>query len=227
MPSGADYYPTREDELIAWHAAFSAAVSSYAGVLGLDAGLVTQIALDASVVSTVLGYNEQAQNFGAEVVGFKNQVLHGELNLPNPPLPTVPGAISLGLGWMANIEARTRQYVAQIKANAAYTNQMGQDMGIFGVTPPAGQVTVTAQALTQSQVAIQVFKAGFGTVVLDSRVAGGAWEQIAFLTDVNYVDARAPLVAGQPEVREYRVQGYEDNARQGALSPVVQVVTVP
>lgn len=42
-----------------------------------------------------------------------------------------------------------------------------------------------------------------------------------------YIDGRAPLVAGQPELREYRAQGMEQNARVGALSAVVSAVTVP
>lgn len=223
----ADFYPSREDELIAWHSAFSAAVSSYSAALGLAAGVVTQVATDASAVATVINYLAQAEAFSSEVVAFKNQVLHGRLNTPNPPLPTVPGTITLAIGWLANIEDRTRQLVAQIKANAAFTQQMGEDMGIFGTEPPVGQVAVQAQALTQSQVQITVFKAGFDVVVLDSRRGGGQWEQLAVLTDVDYVDARPPLVAGQPEVREYRCQAYQNNQRTGALSDVVSAVTVP
>ena len=42
-----------------------------------------------------------------------------------------------------------------------------------------------------------------------------------------YIDARPPLVAGQPELREYRAQGMENNAPVGALSAVVSAVTVP
>lgn len=42
-----------------------------------------------------------------------------------------------------------------------------------------------------------------------------------------YIDNRAPLTAGQPEQREYRAQGMVSNNRVGALSPVVNAVTVP
>ncbi len=86
---------------------------------------------------------------------------------------------------------------------------------------------MTATALTQSQVDIRVFKAGYSVVVVDSRRGGGDWEQIATLTGANFVDNRPPLVAGVPEQREYRSQGFQDNARHGPLSAVVSVVTVP
>ncbi len=223
----ADYYPTREDELIAWHNAFSAAVSSYSAALGLAPAVVTQVSTDATTVGTCLGYLAQAQQFAEEVVAFKNQVLHGALNTPAPPFPTVPAALTFGLGWLPNIEDRTRQLVNQIKANGAFTPQMGQDMGIFGVSAPAGVVSVDAQALSASQVAITVAKAGYDVVVVDSRRGGGAWEQIATLTTASTTDARPPIVAGQPEQREYRCQGFENNQRTGPISSVVSVVTVP
>ena len=37
----------------------------------------------------------------------------------------------------------------------------------------------------------------------------------------------APLVAGQPEVREYRAQGRVNNVRVGPMSAIVSGVTVP
>ena len=42
-----------------------------------------------------------------------------------------------------------------------------------------------------------------------------------------FVDSRPPLVVGQPEQREYRVQGILKNARTGELSDTVVAVTVP
>lgn len=223
----ADYYPRRLAELIAWHAAFSASVAAYAATLSIAAGVVTQVATDAATVASVINYSEQADNFAQEVTAFKLQVLQGALNTPNPVIPNVPAALTLGLGWLANIEARTRQLVAQIKANSAYTAQMGQDMGIVDTGVPSGNVVVNATALTQSQVDIRVTKAGYDVVVLDSKRGAGNWEQIAVMTTAHYVDNRPPLVVGQPEVREYRAQGYENNQRVGALSPIVSVVTAP
>lgn len=223
----ADWYPNREDELIAWHAAFSAAVSGYAAALGLAPAVVTQVSADAGAVAAVINYLQQAKNFTAEVVAFKDQVLHGQLNTPAPPLPNVPAVVSMPLGWLPNLEARTRQLANQIKSNGAYTAQMGQDMGIVGSTPPTGQVSVTATALTQSQVDVRVLKAGYAVVVVDSRRGGGAWEQLAVLTTASYVDNRPPLTPGQPEQRDYRAQGYVNNARTGPMSAVVSVVTVP
>lgn len=221
-----DWYPRREDELIAWHSAFSAAVSAYAATLGIAAGTVTQTATDAATVASVLNHLEQAKNFAAEVVAFKTQVLRGDLNTPNPPLPNPPAALTLGIGWLGNIEARTRQLVAQIKANTAYTEQIGQDMGI---EPVAGSASLSVRAIARplSRVDIRVTRGGYAAVALDSRRGGGDWEQIAVLNAATYEDQRPPLTAGQPETREYRIQGYQGNARVGDVSETVAVVTEP
>lgn len=223
---GSDWYPTREDELIAWHSAFAAGVAAYAAALGIAAPVVAQVQQDAATVASVLTYLEQAKNFASEVVAFKTQVLRGDLNTPNPPLPNPPAALTLGLGWQANIEARTRQLAAQIKANTAYTTQMGEDMGI---EPTGGAVALSVRAVARPnhRVDVRVTRGGYPAAALDSRRNGGPWEQIAVLVNATWEDTRPPLVPGQPETREYRAQGYQGNARVGDVSETVAVVTEP
>jgi hypothetical protein len=56
-------------------------------------------------------------------------------------------------------------------------------------------------------------------------VGGGSPLKIS--QTVEFIDSRAPLTPGQPEQREYRVQGMENNARVGATSAIASAVTVP
>lgn len=226
MPT-ADWYPTRESDLVQWHAQFSASVSSYATTLGLAAPVVTQVSVDATNVSVVLNAVEAATNYRSEVVAYKDQLLHGALNTPTPPVPTVPSPLVPLIGTLGNIEARTRQLVAQIKANPAFTQQMGEDMGIFPVVTPLGDPSCTALALTGHQVAIRVLKGGYPAIVLWRQRGGGPWEQVAILTTATYTDQDPPLVGNNPEERSYRVQGYLNNAPAGPYSVVVTVVTIP
>jgi len=226
MPT-IDWYPKRESELVQWHASFSAALSSYSGTLGLAAPVVTQVGVDSANVSLVLTAAETAENYRSEVIAFKNQMLRGLINTPTPGAPTLPAALTLALGSLGNIEARTRQLVAQIKSNAAFTQQMGEDMGIFPVTQPLGSPSCTAEALTGHQVRIRIKKGGYANVVLWRQRGGGAWEQLAIVDVATYVDQSPPLVAGQPEERSYRVQGYANAAPEGAYSDTVTVVTIP
>ncbi len=105
---------------------------------------------------------------------------------------------------------------------------MGENYGIVAPVTPPGNVEVRSlTALSASQVEVKVSKAGYATVALDSRRGGGAWEQLLVMTTATFVDNRPPLTSGQPEQREYRVQAYENNARVGAVSPVVSIVTTP
>ncbi|KXK12967.1 MAG: hypothetical protein QY327_01440 [Fimbriimonadaceae bacterium] len=72
----------------------------------------------------------------------------------------------------------------------------------------------------------------FGTARACSRFSapaggGGAFEQIGISNQEIFTDSRAPLVAGQPETREYQVQAYENNQTTGPSSPIVAVVTLP
>lgn len=226
MPT-ADWYPTRESELVQWHAQFVAALGSYSAALGIAPAVVTQASVDAGNVAMVLTAVEAATNYRSEVVAFKDQMLHGLINTPTPPAPTLPDEITFAPGTLGNIEARTRQLVAQIKANPAFTQQMGEDMGIFPVVTPVGDPSCTAQALTGHQVAIRVLKGGNTAVVLWRQRGGGAWEQIAILTTATYTDQDPPLVGNNPEERSYRVQGYVNNAPAGPYSVVVTVVTIP
>ncbi|MBI5708116.1 MAG: hypothetical protein HZC36_14135 [Armatimonadetes bacterium] len=64
-------------------------------------------------------------------------------------------------------------------------------------------------------------------IIKSQRAVEVTWPLLATDRFSPYPDARAPLVAGAPEQREYRVQGLQYNARVGALSAVVSAVTVP
>lgn len=226
----ADFYPTSDAQLIPWHNTFVVEANNYKVPLAsvLTAGVLTQIAANRDLVTAVINYTDDAKNWGNDVVAYKEIVLrapHGT-SLPGAPVP--PAAIVVPVGSVAAIEDYTRRLVAQIKAHSAYTEAIGQAMGIVGPGPGGhGTPVVVAQALTQSQVQLNLTKAGYTLLAIESRRAGGNWEQIGVAQTSTFVDQRPPLVAGQPEQREYRVQGMVNNQRDGAFSAIASVVTVP
>jgi len=115
-----------------------------------------------------------------------------------------------------------------IRANLAYTPAIGESYGIVapGARPP-GLPLLVATALTASQVRLAVNKRRYDLVAIDSRRGGGAWEQIGVCQTTEFIDNRPPLTAGQPEIREYRAQGMQNNARVGGNSEIQSAVTVP
>lgn len=227
MPN-ADWYPTRLAELVPFHANLSTQAAATGVARGLTVGQVSQIATDYAVVLSIVNYLALVDAYTQAVTEFKNIMLEGGLTEPLPPVPTPPAAFIIPAGGLAGIEARTRQYVGIIKAAVGYTAEIGE---LYGIIAPESDLPATpelsATALTASQVRIGVTKAGYDVIAIDSRRGGGAWEQIGVSMTKEYIDSRPPLEAGEPEQREYRAQGMENNLRVGAISAAVSAVTVP
>lgn len=223
-----DWYPAKVADRIPWHANFNTQCAASGLTHGLIAGQVSQIAIDNTVVAGCINYAAQVTAFAQAVTEWRDLLLSGPNGTALPPAPTAPGVFGYALGALASIEFRTRQYAALIKASVGYTAEIGE---LYGIIAPVGVTPTTpslqAFALTASQVRLAIAKAGYDVLAVDSKRGTGGWEQIGISQTAEYVDARAPLVAGQPEQREYRVQGMMNNARVGATSAIVSVVTVP
>jgi hypothetical protein len=223
-----DFYPTRIADLIPWHSNFNIQAIATGVARGLAAAQVTQITADSAEVSVVVNYVELVASFAQAVTAYKDVILAGSATEPMPPVPTPPAAITVPVGALPGIEARTRLFASIIRAQPTYTAQIGE---LYGIVVPAAASQKTpslvAQALTVSQVRLKIAKAGFAVLAVDSRRGGGEWEPIGVSQTAVYIDARAPLTAGQPELREYRCQGLQYNARVGAMSGVVSAVTIP
>lgn len=225
----SDWYPHTQAALIPWHDNFSTQAAINGTTLGLSAGEVTQIAADAANVLTMLNGLATANAYREALTEYKDFLFGSKADTPAEPVPTAPTTLSFGAeSPLPAIEARTRQYAAKIKSSSAYTEDDGVLYGIVGSAPaPPGTPTVEAFALTASQVRLRIGKKGYAVLAVDSRRGGGSWEQIGVSMLDEFVDTRAPLTAGQPETREFRVQGMENNARVGGYSEVATVSTIP
>lgn len=227
MPS--DWYPHSQAALISWHDNFSAQANNNGTTLGLTGAQVTQILADAANVLIMLNGLEAANAYREALTAYKDILFNAPADTPTEPVPTAPTTLDFGESEPAmGIEARTRQYAAIIKASPAYTTDDGELYGIIGPAPaPPATPTLSAEALTASQVRLKIGKKGYSVLAVDSRRGGGDWEQIGVSMQDEYIDTRAPLSPGVPELREFRVQGMENNARVGDYSEVSTVSTVP
>lgn len=225
----AGFYPTSDTQLPPWHTTFNTECINYTASLVsvLTAGVLLQVLNNKNNCVVVVNATDEAKNYASEIVAWKEIILRAPKGTAVPAPPTAPVVPSLALGTLAGIEIYTRDLVAQIKAHPNYTEAIGQAMGIVGSAVVIGTPSVAAIALSQSQVQLNLTKAGYDVLAIDMRRGGGVWVQIGVANIATYIDNTAPLVAGQPEQREYRVQGIENNIRVGALSGIVSVVTVP
>ena len=210
----ADYLNIPEAELIAWFQNWAAKLAVHLPTItAITAADVTQGALDSteveSAVTTVLAIRSDKQ----EYTQTKNLMLHAVLGTALPVAPTCTAWPAFGLGAEAAIIARTRGLAGRIKADAAYTEAIGQDLGIVGTEDPAGVLppTMTGETLTGYQVQINWVKAGHDAVQIQSqRATENVWVDLAIDTVSPYIDTRAPLVPNTPEERRYRA-AYVDN----------------
>lgn len=224
----SSWYPRSLAQRIPWHANFTTQAAATGVARGLTVAQVSQIATDAGVVASMVNYLALVDAFSQAVTEFKDILLEGDATDPLPPVPTPPAAFVLVGGALAGIEERTRLYAGILRAAPGYTAEVGE---LYGLIAPDTAIPATpalaAFALTANQIRLAVTKAGYDVLAIDSRRGGGDWEQIGVSMTAEYSDNRPPLTPGQPEVREYRCQGMQNNARTGALSPVVSAATVP
>ena len=94
--------------------------------------------------------------------------------------------------------------------------------------PPDAKTTVTPTSMTGSIVRLDWTKGKFDGVFIDSeRNDETAWTRLDFDMRSPYEDIRAPLVAGKPEERRYRLRYFMDNTAVGQNSDVITAITQP
>ncbi len=122
-----------------------------------------------------------------------------------------------------------------MKLSGSYTEAIGTDLGIVGsvaATPGAANATPRFDAnLLQGSgfqtVNLTFYKYGHMGVYIESRRGNGAFELLAIDTESPYLDERPLLVAGTPEVREYRMRFWDKGTPNGDWTDVVKVTVSP
>lgn len=186
----SDWYPRNLSDRIPWHANYNTNAQATGTTYGLSAGDKTDAGNDAGNVPLIVNFKQAVSDYAQAVTEWADLMFDAPIGSALPPIPTAPTAPTLAIGSKPSIVPRTRLQAGIIKADADYTQQVGENYGI--VAP-----------------------------------AAGAWSQIGVAQTAEFIDTTAPAVAGQPEQRDYRAQGMENNARVGALSAIVTAVTVP
>ena len=161
-----------------------------------------------------------------------------------------PGSPHLA-GALSACVARARQRAGQIKASPAYTTAIqseprpsgsgcarnralpaqplphgrGSDRSAAGGDEEdAPKPVLKATVQTDFGVTLKFAMFGHDQLEIQSQRAGETeWTTIGFDTSSPYTDARAPLVAGQPENRRYRARYRDDDNPVGEWSDIIEV----
>lgn len=223
----ADYIPTQETALVVWFADHAAGVATHGATVGLTAGEITQAADDALTVAHAVNGRSLYESKKQEFTEYKEILLYAPLGTGLPGTPVAPTVGILPLAALPACVARARQRAGQIKASPAYTTAIGEDCRIIA---PAGETGGTPKpvlrAAPETDFTVRLTFAMYGHDQLEiqsQRAAETVWTVIGYDTNSPYVDARAPLVAGQPESRRYRARYRDDDEPVGEWSDIVEV----
>ena len=226
----ADYIPNAEADKVVWANDHSAGVSTHGVTVGLSPADIADAANDALILAHAVNGQSLYQSKAQEWTEYKELLLYSPLNTPVPSTPVAPVVGTLPLGAKASLIARARQRAERIKAHPNYTPAIGEDCRIVAPAdgPPPDHPTLTAKPETAFNVRIGFAMLGHDQIeIFAKRGAEPDFTLLAVDTNNPYIDARAPLVAGTPELREYRARFRDDDVPSGTWSDVVSVTASP
>ncbi|MBE7495353.1 MAG: hypothetical protein HS117_10425 [Verrucomicrobiaceae bacterium] len=235
------FYPALLAEQPEWHNNLAAKFPLYGPALGFTPAQINNAVADNLYLAYALGdWITRVREFGPAATAALKDLRTGTGNDPftftaftPPTLPTLPAGVTDVLPGALD---RTFGLVQGIKGAPGYNEGMGLDMGIVGseiTPPPPGDVPppqLTAVLLPgddNQYVRLKFIKRGHEYVVIESRRAGGAWEQLVQSNKSPYIDERALLVPGQAEVREYRARFWDDGKPSSDWCGVLIVTVGP
>lgn len=230
-----NYYPSRIGDQVNWTDNLAVKLPLYGTTLGLTAPEVTAMENDAKWVKYVLGtWLTGVRAYAVATTDAVDEALSGvgaaHMVLPTFTAPAPPAGVTAP---PADALPRIFNMVARMKLAAGYTDAIGADLAIVGsedgAVKPAPKFSSTLKQGAGCQcVSFAFSKYGHMGVHIESRRgAAGVWEFLAVDTESPYMDERPLLVAGQPEVREYRMRFWDKGTANGDWTDVASVTVSP
>lgn len=225
------WIPLREADRLTWLQNFALKLNVYVGTAGIVAGDVTAVNLYLAFYLWIINRTDQIRTASQDLTEWKRLLADGPIGTPIGAAPAAPVYAGIPLGTpVAGIFPLIIALAERIRNTAGYTTAIGEDLGIVppAAIAPLGDPTFTVAALPNSETRLDWVKATSDGVIVEGQRAGEAtWTLLGTDRFSPYVDGRAPLVAGQPEVRRYRLRYLAGDDPVGNYSATVSVTTVP
>ncbi len=225
--------PTNDNDFLDWLANFSLKLPTYASLFGITTAQLTQLTADVAFFNWIVGCLGPVDASKAQFTSYKNLIRDGATSatgaVPSsaaPVLPTLPAPPTL---VAFGVVPRCALLVAHVKESPNCTDAIATDLRILTTPPtvlthPSGSAT----ALPGSQVELKWIKGTHQAVIVESQVGNEtAWTVLGPKMTKPWIDTRAPQVAGQPEVRRYRLRFQDADVPVGDYSDVMTVTTRP
>lgn len=209
----------------------AAKINSYKVVLGITNTDVTFLSEAAANYQYLINITPQVSDSKEAFTQFKGDYINGDANDPVPAAPVFP-SISVPNPAVLGIVPGTKGVIKRIKASAAYTDTIGEDLGLVdtGGKELVENLTaaLTLKALSNSRVEVSFSKQGQDAMkVMFKRQGDAAWSLAGIYTSSPGVHDVANVPPDEPESREYKGVLLKKNAEVGNESPAYTVVTTP
>lgn len=228
-----DYIPRVLSQLISWFVNFASKIAVHGPTLGVTAAEITAAANDSTTVQHVINGQQIRQTDAQEFTRFRDECLYGNES-GSPPIPPTAGTITPGLPGPGavpfNIIPRTRDLAQRMKSHPLYTTAIGEDLGIEAAAagPVDAQPALRTTVLTDFQIQLNFPMRGFRMIEIQAKRTGDAdFITIGFDSSEPYLDSRAPVTPGQPEVRQYRARYHDAGGPIGSWSDIVPATAQP
>lgn len=229
-----DYYPSRIGDQVNWLDNFAVKLPIHGATLGASTGEVTAAVNDAKWCNYVLGtWLTAVRAFAPSTTDAVDDVLTGTglatMVLPTFTAPALPTGVTAALPGALN---RLFALIGRLKTSTNFTEAIGTDLGIVGSEDTSAKTCPKFDAKLEQGSGCQCVKLRFAKyghmgVHIEGRRGTGTWEFLAIDTESPYEDERPLLVAGQPEVREYRMRFWDKGTPNGDWTDVVKVTVSP
>jgi hypothetical protein len=228
-----DFIPRDHEELCAWLQNFILKFATAASSLGFSAA---QVAAAAKDVEWAIYYCQMIlalRGESTEAVANLDLALFsvdqsGDAPVQSITLPAQPG----GTPPKRGILRRVRALVQAIKEAVAYTEAVGQDLGIVQTVTEADLETVQPEgrARARADFAIELTwnKQGFKAVRVRRRKLGaGSWTDLGLRTAKKFTDTPPPSAPNQADSWEYEMIFTVKDANVGQWSNTLKATTQP
>lgn len=203
MQQSKDYFPQSDDRAAVWNTNYHEVIAVYGPTLGLAAAEQTEQEDAALAILNAINNFELQRNQAREVGAFKRRMLREK------------GAI-------------IRKCVARMKTHAAYTENIGLELGIVSsrqtidISKAKPELKLTVYP---GYVSIAFNKQGLEGVVINSRIKGShGWDRLGTDFASPFLDKRPLAVVNQPEIREYMAMYTNLRESIGQQSDIVTTV---
>jgi len=230
--NSAEFLPKSERELVTWLDLFSRKLGSYQFHFGLTAAEIARVCDDHAWMAWSVLQVEIFKNELSQRVIFKDNLMDGPVGSLAEPVPLVgspqlpePPVVPPG------IVPRLRVLVQRLKAHPAYTESVGQDLGIVPASapiPPALKPVGEALALPHGQVKVHFVKNGFPGVLIECRQAGDpGWTALGLRVRSGCVVEHPPMDPSRPQCLHFRLRYTDGDTPLGDYSDLFTVTTQP